>query len=193
MSNDDQETKLFGAQIDAETAEIINNRLEYGEKSELIQELAQSIAYGSTWDERTPLDIQIESVEEKLAEARRRRREADADVESYENELERLRQKRETTQTKAEKLEASLLPIESDLREGERQRIFPEHGSIEAIAREYNLPKEEIIDELKSRNPDIPDYVFEERDLYNTDEKVWEGVPAEERNTPVENREGLYR
>ena len=184
----DDTTRLFGAQIDEDTYEILNSRLEYGEKSQLIRDLANSIAYGDCWDERTPLDVQIENIEEKLADARRRRREAEADIESYEDELDRLREKRENKQTREERLEASLVPVEADLRGG--KRVFADHGAIQSIAREYNLEAAAVLDQLKIRNPDVPDHAFKQQ-MHTTES--WDGVDPEELNTPAEKREEAYR
>lgn len=198
--SDDEPTKLFGAQIDADTHEVLDARLEYGEKSRLIQDLANTIAYGGDWNERTPLDIQIENVEEKLARAREKRRKADAEIETYEADLQRLRDKRETKQTREEKIEASLVPVEADLREG--KRVFPEHGAIQTIAREYSMAAIDVIDFLKERNPDVPDHAFEEPEHVagesaasskNATGAGWGGVPPEERNTPPEKRAEEYR
>jgi chromosome segregation ATPase len=198
MSDD---TSLFGAQIDADTADIIDNRLEYGEKSRLIREFAQEIAYGAGWDERSSIDIQIEHVEDKLAEARKRRRQAEQQIETYEDELARLREKRETKQTRQEKLDASLVPVEDDLRRG--SRVFPDHGAVQRIAREYDITAEDVLERLKERNPDVPDRAFREPDAIYTEGTAssanqsstddWNGVDDEEINTPVENRRCLYR
>jgi chromosome segregation ATPase len=185
-----EETALFGAHIDADTAEIIDSRLEYGEKSELVRDLAQAIAYGGDWDERTAIDTQIENVEQRLADAREERRRADAKIETIENELEKLREKREVKQTTEEKLDISLVPIESELRQG--NRVFVEHGPVDSVARELKLPAADVIDRLKERNPDVPDYAFEELVPY-ADNEAWNGVPEPELNTPPENREDLYR
>lgn len=188
MTVSDDSTKLFGAQIDEDTHEILESRLEYGEKSQLIRELANSIAHGDSWDERTPLDIQIENIEEKLAKAREKRREAETDIENYENDLKRLREKRENKQTREEKLEASLVPVEADLREG--KRVFSDHGAIQSIAREYSMAAADVLGRLKTRNPDVPDHAFEPG---TRSRKPWDGVPTEELNTPVEKREEAYR
>lgn len=184
----DKETRLFGAQIDKETHDILDSRLEYGEKSRLVRDLANTIAYGESWDERTPLDIQIQNVEQQLADARSRRRAANTDIEDLEDELERLREMRENRQTREELLEASLVSVESDLRGG--MHVDPDHGGVKSVAREYDIEVQAVLDRLKSRNPDVPDYAFDQR-MHSPE--PWDGVPVEERNTPVENRESLYR
>lgn len=183
----DDETRMFAAEIDVDTAEILDTRLEYGEKSRLIREFAQSLAYGDGYDERTALDIQIERLEEQLTDARETRREAAAQIETLEDRIESLKDKRQTKQTREERIDASLVPLESDLRAG--GHIDQDHGGIESIAREYGTSSKAVWSRLKERNPDVPDFAFEDGFHSSQD---WEGLAPEQQNLPVEQRSEVF-
>lgn len=192
MSDD---TKLFGSHIDAELAELATERLDYGEKKEVINDLAEAIAYGGRWDERTPVDLQIERKEDLLGDLRDKRRQTDSRIESVEQELNRLRQRREKMRSTEDQLEAALVGIESELRGG--RRVFEKMGPVQSIAREFEMDPTAVIDKLKSRNPDVPDSAFTNPDDLPPTEKTaarkphrWDGLAPDEQHTPVDERGG---
>ena len=195
--SDDQ--KLFGAHLDADLVDVASDRLEYGEKKDVLQQLAEAIAYGGRWDNRTPLDIQIERVETDLEEWRDKRRTADAEIERLESKLKDLRSRREEMRSAEEQLDAALTTIESDLRDG--RRVHARLGVVQSVARDFDLKADEVIDRLRQRNPDVPDDAFvdpKDEDLQKQARRAfkdhrWEGLPRDQQRTPVEERENNTR
>jgi len=191
-ADDPVETKHFGGEIPADVYDLMDKRLDYGEKSEILRTVAEQIAYGGGWDDRTAVDVQIEHTKARLAEKRDERREIDKQIEELENDLEELQREREHTQSREERLQASLVGIESDLRAG--KRISTDAAAVHGIAREFNLEPEGVIDRLKSRNPDVPDEAFQSPSAVNgLQGRSWDGIDLRKRDLPPAEREEVYR
>ena len=183
--------KRWGAEIDADTKRILDEKLDRGEATELLREFAETIAYGGDWDARTPLDMQIERVKTELNKARERRRREDAKVETLENELADLRQKREDIQTEGEQFEGALKQLEQSFRRGEIGHAFVEHPRIQMLAADYDREAQAIYDQLADRNPDLPAEAFREPlgwEKRGETHGTFTGVSDNQANTPVDER-----
>lgn len=184
MSNDQER---WGANIDADTKKMLDEKLDYGEASEIIREVAQSIAYGSGWDEATLLDRQIEQKRQEVRTLRDERRSINGAIETAEEELRELEREREEVQTKQEQFEGALWSFEQSFRSGEMGHINSSHPRVESFADEFGKDPDEFVQLLRERNPDVPDYAFEP---FRTAKFRYDGVSSEKVNTPVEERDG---
>jgi TolA-binding protein len=190
--DDAPETKHFGGEIPADVYDLMSKRLDYGEKSEILRRVAEQIAYGGGWDDRTAVDVRIEHLKARLTEKREQRRDIDKQIEELENDLEECQRKREQTQSREERLQAALVGIESDLRAG--KRVHTDLAAVHGIAREFNLAPEGVIDKLKLRNPDVPDEAFESPSAGNGPQgRSWDGIDLRKRDLPPAEREEVYR
>lgn len=187
MGND---TKLFGAQVPETVMDAIEARLGYGEKSEYIREFARHLAYGEYVDDRTPLDAAIAVTENRIATLEQERQEITTELDRLGDELDRLNDERQRYTNTESHLDAALIALEDDLRRG--MNVDPEAPRVDRVAREFDKTAEDVIDRLKQRNPDVPDHAFERATPFSTTPD-WDGVSPDAIETPVENRECLYR
>lgn len=184
MSNGEEERKKISFDIAADTIEILDARLEYGERSELLRTFLQELAYGGGADAKTPIEMNIERVETKIDEVNDKLKRLRTEKERLEQERERLYQRKKETATKGERLSTALSGVEANLRGG--INIDVDHVSIRNIAEDLNMSRKDVHDKLKERNPDVPPHAFEQR--LHTDEE-WDGLSESEQTLPPEERE----
>lgn len=191
MTDDDEEMSRISVDVKKTHHEMAKRKLEYGGITREIREAIRRVAVGEDMNQRSRLERQLEELQEKRDDLRAKRREIEASIETIETKINGVQHDISQLSSKEERYEAKLEELEYDLREG-GQRFYPEHKKIERIAGETQREPEALINDLKERNPDIPDYAFEEGDRYGKNER-WTGVPEEDIEIDVENREPKYR
>lgn len=132
---------------------IIARRGEFGDKGELEVELLKAK------HDRERLEEQIDELSEQLSVVTEREKEIEEQIAT--------REEREST------YESHLEEIESEIRSG--QSVFPEHGMVEEAASVGNTNPMSVIDELRDRNPDLPDAAFKKKQEGG---EVWTGTES---------------
>lgn len=189
MSSEDNDTKALAAEVDAEVHENLKEKLDHGEISELLRRVAETVAYGGTGDKRTIFDERIEMKREELDTKRYERKIVDTDIDRLEQELRELERKREQVETKEEQFMGEIKGIERRLRAGELPCVFTDHAEIANLKNEYGRSKESIIDLLRERNPDVPEYAFVDN---LRDQRAFSGFSDVDQVTlPVGQRESI--
>lgn len=156
------EKSKWTADIDKEIAEKAEMRLEYGEKTEIIERVAEVIANRGL-DERTPYDARIRQLKTQLREKRLERDEIQDEIDEMENEIETLVDKRERFESPEDKLEGALASLDSLLRRS-GMHIHEEQVQVVDVAREHGLSAEQVVGRMKQRNPDVPPHAFSNPD-----------------------------
>lgn len=96
--------------------------------------------------ERESIESRIESLQDELAEVRERETELQEEIREYEQET-----------TEYERLMGEMSAM---LRDG--KSVFPTHGKVKTAASVKGCGVDEVVSELKDRNPDIPEEQFQE-------------------------------
>lgn len=200
MSNeDDEEMVQVTVNVPKSIKETAQDKLEYGGITREVRESLQRVAFGEDLNQRSRLERQAEELREKRAELRDQRRELDAEIESIDNKINGIQETISQLSSKEERYESKLEELEYRLRDPDDEwfHLVPTLRVVERIANEVNKEPEGVIQDVKERNPDIPDYAFEpvppmheRHDLHNP---VWSGVPEEDIDLDVEDREAKYR
>lgn len=188
MSNSD--TKRWGAEIDAELYKALDNSLERGERTAVLREVAEKLAAGE-YDGYTVNDIKVAQKREEIEDLREVMRQARADLERTESELDDLLREREQIETEADRYDGALWSFEQDFRAGDVGHVTGNEPGTIKIADEFGKSVDGVVNDLRERNPDLPDKAFECEDHYalkSTSECVFEGLPPEKAATPVEKR-----
>lgn len=186
--SDDQ--KRIVADIDEDTHAILKEKLEYGELSEVVRDVANTIAFGDGWDRRTVIDRRIEQKRQELSTLRDRRREINGEIESVEERIDELEDRRERVETEAEQYTGALWSLEQSFRAGELGHLDPQHGRVKSLAKEFGKDPEAVMDQLRERNPDVPSYAFEQR-MHAS--RNFNGLSEDRVKVPVEQREEVNR
>lgn len=183
--SDDEETVRVVAQVPESVKETAKGKLEYGGISRVIQETLERIAFGEDLTQRSRLERQREELQEDLRQKREERRELNADIETLEQRIDGIDQKLSNITTREDKFEAKLEELEALLRK-EGVRMDPKNGAVKRAAETGGIEPEGVVETLKDRNPDVPVYAFEDG-LH--DRETWTGLPADEADLPLEDRE----
>lgn len=131
-------------------------RKEAEEADERIAELEEQMA--EMQDQMAEVSEQIAAERERKQAALDRAREARAEAER-------------TEQERAAEREEALLEVEDHVRSG--GHIFPEFRAVTRAAEVCNTTPAEVIETIRERNPNVPDYAFREGRLNG---KKWRGL-----------------
>jgi len=152
--------KQVNFEVDADAYDQAKRKLEWGGISRVLRERVHEVAYGTETTERKRL-------KEKLEQLRKEKREVENEIDDLrhdrdekEREISRVEDRLDTLIDQEGEYDGFLQSLESDLHEG--KRFFEGHGKIESAADLGDCTTEEVILDLKERNPDIPDRAFRE-------------------------------
>lgn len=190
MKMSDDDSVRVTVCVPEEVRDAAKDKLPHGGMSEEVRDLLTRIAFGEEVNQRSRLERQAEELRERRAEKRRERRELDANIENLDDRIETIERKLGELSTREERYEAKLEELEYRLR-SEGTRIFTGHGLVERVASEAGVEPEGVIGDLKERNPDVPDFAFEP--AIHDHENEWNGLPDDEAETPVDEREEGFR
>lgn len=192
MSSDEETVQVI-AEVPKSVRDGAKDKLPYGGMSEEIRETLSRIAFGEELNQRSRLEARLEDLREDRDELYRERRELDAQIENIESQISSIEREVSQLSTQEERYEAKLESIEYRIR-SEGGHLFPEHGEIKKVASEAQREPEGVIQDLRERNPDIPDRAFEELPIHATPDEKWDGFSDQETiDLDVEDREARYR
>lgn len=155
-----EERQLVSARVDKDTYEAAKKRLDHGGVSREIRQTIEAIAHGAVESEKERLKQQLEEERKERSRLRNERAEIDRKLENKDRVIERLENRLDAVRDKEGEYEGALQMIESDyLLEG--GHVFLEHKQIQKAAGLGNCDPEDVIADLKERNPAVPNEQFE--------------------------------
>lgn len=147
--------------IDEETREQAKTKLDHGELSERLRDHVRKIAWGEELSERERLQSRLQSLRTERDKTRAQIRRLQADVEEKETEIARMEERLDSLDSREDRYEAALEMLEETLHGG--GRVFPDHAQVQRAARLGGVNEEMVIDDLRERNPSVPDHNFVDR------------------------------
>lgn len=181
----EHEMKQVMAEIPSEDKEMLDEILAHGELTELIREVVSSVVEGEGFNRRTVYDARIKQVTRKITDTRDEINRLHRELERLENTRDTLQQEREGVLTKAEEWEAAFGEVERAFRAGDLGHLDPGHQRIKDIARRFGKTPDAVHEELRDRNPDVPDHAFKQTMFV---ERRFGGLPESQVGLPVEER-----
>jgi len=172
---DDKAQINFNVERDAK--ELAKEKLEYGELSTELRETIHQIAFGEEISKREQSRKRLAELRETKDSLRADKREIEAELEEVEQQITRIEERLDDMERREDKYETSLEMLEETLYDG--GNVFEDHGQVIKAAKIGGKDTEDVIDELKERNPTIPDHAFKSALHTNKD---WNGV-SEPNNT----------
>lgn len=191
MSEDDEEMQQVTVTVPVSVHETAKTKLEYGGISREVREALRRVAFGEDMNQRSRLEQQMDELKDEREKLRAERRELDAKIENIDSKINGIQDDISQLSSEEERYESKLEELEYRLRD-DGIRMWPSNRHVERIAKEAQREPEAVIHDLKERNPDVPDYAFEQGDLHRQDQQ-WNGVPEEDIDLPVDEREPRYR
>ena len=155
--------KLVNFNVDEETYELAKNKLEYGEMSELLRQTVRGVAVGTDTTER-------ERKQELLEDKRKAVRDIDREIDDLENdkdeilrEIERIERRLNELLEQDGEYDGVLAMLEEDLHSG--VRILGGSDKVAKAAQIGDCSREDVVADLKERNPDVPEKAFRPAEL----------------------------
>ena len=156
--------------------EAAQDKTDFGEMSERVRALYREVAYGEVYDERQQLQARLDELTEELSNERRKKREIESNINDLETEIDKVQRRISERSTESAEYKAHLESLEAELMDG--RRVTTQMNAVATAAEKKGVMKTVVIEQLKERNPDVPDYAFELAEV---------GEPADWRR--VEERE----
>lgn len=160
--------------VSKDAKELAKEKLDHGELSTELRETIQRIAFGEEISKRERARKRLAELRDEKDRLRSKKREVEAELEDIEQQITRIEERLENMERREDKYETSLEMLEETLYEG--GHVFPDHGQVIKAAKIGGKDKEDVIDELKERNPRVPDHAFVSKLHTN---KTWNGVTSE--------------
>lgn len=159
--------KLINFKVPEDTHKKLKAKLDHGELSERLRETVDAIAYGAEVAEH-------KRTKEALQEARKDKRDIESDIDTLrderdekEREIERLESKLDSLMEQEGQYDGFLQSIEEQMH-AEEMRVFPEHAQVKKAAGVGGISPEEVVADLRERNPSLPDQQFEQAEPHST-------------------------
>lgn len=189
-NKEDENRVQITVQVPESVRDAAKEKLEHGGMSQEVRDTLTRVAFGEDINQRSRLESRLESLRDERDELREERRELDAEIENIDSRIDGIEKELSQLSSKEERYEAKLESLEYRIR-GEG-RIFSGHSAVQNVAKEAQREPEGVIKDLKDRNPDVPDYAFE--DGLHDYENDWNGFDSEDIITrDVDDREARYR
>jgi chromosome segregation ATPase len=185
----DEETVRVVANVPKSIKETAKEKLPHGGLSQEIEDALSRVAFGEDLAQRSRLERQLDELQDERSRLQDERRELNAKIETYDNQIESVQSELSQLSSKEERYESKLEELEDRLRV-EGMRLDPGNRHVTRVAKEAQREVEGVIHDLKERNPDVPDFAFE--DGLHDHENTWRPIDDDE-ITPVDERKEVYR
>jgi len=157
MSDDDSKTRV-GFTVDEEAYGQAQAKLDWGEMSQRLRKAVHEIAYGTETTERRRLKEKLERLRSEKREIETTLEQKRSERDEKQRKISRVEERLDTLMDQSGEYEGFLNSIEQDLHDG--KRFDPQHGKIERAAGIGGMSPQDVINDLKERNPDVPEEAF---------------------------------
>lgn len=158
--SDSEEMVQLVVEVPKNTKEVAKRNLEYGGLSREVRHTLARIAHGEETAELQRVKDNLEDLRDQREEYKRKRDEIENELSDVERKIERNEQKLSRLRDMESEYEGRLMSIEDQMIQ-DGMRVFPDHGQILSVAQEYGQEPLDVINDLKERNPDLPDEQFQ--------------------------------
>lgn len=156
MSDDD--TVLLTARVDERRKERVKERLEHGGLTREIRNLLRRLDDHAS-SEKARLKQELDAAREERDEWKQTREEANRNIERLDTRVHRLENELDTIRDREGEYEGHLKSIERMMHD-EGASVFEDHGQVQAAADAGDCAPEDVINDLRERNPSLPDEQF---------------------------------
>lgn len=191
----DEETAIASAEVPKSTYELAKDKLPYGGISKEIRGLIERIAHGDDLNQRSRLEQRLRNLREQRRELQQERREIDVRIENIDSRIQTAEREVSQLTEVEERYEAKIEMLEQRLRDPDNEyfHLLPDLRAVRRIAEETGREPEGVVADIRDRNPDVPEYAFEEPPTAYDHDPIhnprWNGFNSEEEiNRPVGER-----
>jgi chromosome segregation ATPase len=160
MTDDDEdETERVAADVSKDTKEKVKAKLDHGGISREIRKRMREIAHGGDVTERERLKDTLTEKRKQRRQKKSKRDSLNDELDELEIEIERLESDLDDLRDRQGEYEGALQMLEEDMQE-HGESVFPAHKKVQHAATLGDCSPEDVIADLKERNPDLPDSRF---------------------------------
>lgn len=160
-----------GHRVPEHIRDAAKENTDHGELSEMVRSLYKRIAHGDTEGGVESVAIELERIRAKKDDLRDQVRKLQNELQALEQEETRLEEKLTSRRSRQDKYEGRLESLEAMLLNG--SHVDADAPAVRDAADELGCTAEDVIEDLKQRNPSAPDYAFEPMDQADY---RWHGV-----------------
>ena len=159
MSDSEEDTERVTAEVPKRDKEIAKAKLDHGGISREIRKTITRIAHGAEISERERLKEDMETWRTKRREKVHKKQSLENEIDELDVKIERAENQLDELRDKQGEYEGALQMIEDDMHEHE-MRVWEGHGKVEQAASLGDCAVEDVINDLRDRNPDLPETQF---------------------------------
>lgn len=161
-------------EVNRQAKELAKEKLEFGELSKVLRDEVRRVAFGEEISKRQRLTERLEKLREERDSLRADMRRIETEIDEKETEIARVEERMGGLERKEERYEAQIEMLEDQLFKG--TRLWEDHGQVIKAAKTGEKQPKEVLQELQDRNPEIPEYAFQDG---LKDAKEWDGLRRE--------------
>ena len=144
--------------VDEATLEQAKDGLDRGELSKELRATVERLAYGADVAQETRLTDQLRTLRENRRDKRQERDNIETELEELNRKIERVEQRLDNLREQEGQYDGVLAMLEEDLHSG--VRILGGSDKIKRAAELGDCSVDEVIEDLKERNPEVPEKAF---------------------------------
>jgi len=154
--------KLVNFKAPEESVEEAKSGLEHGELSEELRATINRLAHGADVAEETRLTDRLRTLREEQRDLRTERDNIESKIDEKSREIERVEQRLDALRDQQGEYDGVLAMLEEDLNNG--VRILGGSDKIKRAAKLGDCEVNDVVADLKERNPDVPIEAFTQAD-----------------------------
>jgi len=143
---------------DSETVKEAKAKLDHGEMSEILRTALDRVAHGADVAEEARLNDRLKTLREGRRELRQERDNIEQELEEVNRKIERVETRLEELREQDGEYDGVLAMLETDLSDG--ARVMQNTPKVKKAAKIGDCEPQDVIGDLKERNPDVPDMAF---------------------------------
>lgn len=152
--------RLVTFRCEEPTVETAKQKLDHGEMSERLRETLEAIAHGADVAEQSRLKDRLRDLREEKREKESEIRALQNDRDEIDRNIERIEQRLDELLDQQGEYDGALAMLESELHEG--GYVWPAKPSVREAAQVGQTTPENVIQDLKERNSEVPECAFSE-------------------------------
>ena len=154
----------INVKVDRKTKELIKEKYGHGALTEIVRKELERKAHGGHGTELEKVKLELRELRNKREELKKEKAAIDADINTVELKIERRETDLERLINEGDAYQAVLETIESMMHEN-GMHVDPGHGQVEKAANVGGCAPEDVINDLKDRNEELPDEQFEPKQV----------------------------
>jgi len=148
--------------VDETTVEKVKQKLEHGGLSDTVRQALNRVADNEDVARKRQLKKQLNTLRDNRKDLKNDKREIENELQTINTKIERAEAQLDELRDKEGEYEGHLASISEMLQEDENKHVFPGVKQVKKAAVAGGVSREEVIEDLKERNPDLPKERFTE-------------------------------